>query len=245
VDAWSNPVGEGGGRVHLYIRVRDTGIGIPDDKVDHVFQRFTQTDASYTRQFEGAGLGLAIVKRLMEVMNGDIAVESNMGLGTSIYLHIPMRVVPKSDAANSGQSREDEDENEPLRILVAEDERVSRVAIRALLTRLGHEVVCVENGLEAVEELLRRPFDCVFMDIQMPELNGVEATERIRALPDAPERSNVWIVALTAYALTGDRERFLSVGMDDYISKPVQMDRLVETLDRVSRRKAVSARTTG
>ncbi|WP_162141269.1 CheR family methyltransferase [Paucidesulfovibrio longus] len=244
VDAWSNPVGEGGGRVHLYIRVRDTGIGIPDDKVDHVFQRFTQTDASYTRQFEGAGLGLAIVKRLMEVMNGDIAVESNMGQGTSIYLHLPMETVPKPDAAKSGRTREGETDNESLRILVAEDERVSRVAIRALLTRLGHEVVCVENGQEAVEELLRSPFDCVFMDIQMPELNGVEATERIRALPDAPERSNVWIVALTAYALTGDRERFLSVGMDDYISKPVQMDRLVETLRRVSRRKAASRRTT-
>ncbi|MGE4291364.1 MAG: PAS domain S-box protein [Desulfovibrio sp.] len=237
VDGWTRPVAGDADRLHLYVRVSDTGIGIPDDKINHVFQRFTQTDASYNRQYEGAGLGLAIVKRLMEVMEGDIAVESNLGQGTSIYLHIPLNVLPQSSAATTGRVAEFGTDFAPLRILVAEDERVSRIAIRALLDRLGHEVVTVNNGREVVEALRRDPFDCILMDIQMPELNGVETTEQIRAMSSAPDRSGVWIIALTAYALTGDRERFLAIGMDDYISKPVQLDKLTEVLRRAALRR--------
>jgi len=236
VEAWSHPFGQGRDGLHLYISVSDTGIGIPDDKVDHVFQRFTQTDASYTRQYEGAGLGLAIVKRLTQVMGGEIAVDSTLGQGTAIYLHLPVAAVaekavaesPRSPASDSGKDRR-------LSILVAEDEEVSQFAIQMLLTRMGHEVVCVNNGRKAVEAVRQGRFDCVLMDIQMPEMNGVEATEQIRALPGGP---GVWIIALTAYALTGDREKFMGVGMNDYVSKPVQAQQLREALARVTARGA-------
>ena len=236
VEAWSRPFGKG--KLHLYISVSDTGIGIPDDKVDHVFQRFTQTDASYTRQYEGAGLGLAIVKRLTQVMGGNIAVDSTLGMGTTIYLHLPMAAVPEMTVVEAPPSLDIGDKERRLSILVAEDEEVSQFAIRMLLARMGHEVVCVDNGRKAVEAVRQGRFDCVLMDIQMPEMNGVEATEHIRALPGG---AGVWIIALTAYALTGDREKFMAVGLNDYISKPVQAQELREVLARVAARGADKA----
>jgi len=241
VQAWSSPFAERPGRRHLYICVSDTGIGIPDDKVDLVFQRFTQTDASYTRQYEGAGLGLAIVKRLVQVMGGDITVDSTLGQGTAIYLHLPMDVAAGGIVAQAPAQAANAAENRSLSILVAEDEVVSQLSIRVLLTRMGHAVVCVNNGREAIEAVRQTEFDCVLMDIQMPEMNGVEATERIRALQEPQGRSEVWIIALTAYALIGDRENFLAAGLDDYISKPVQAEQLAEALLRVTTRRTRSA----
>ncbi|MHC1701934.1 MAG: PAS domain S-box protein [Humidesulfovibrio sp.] len=237
VEAWSRPSLKDKAKVHLYIRVSDTGIGIPDDKVDHVFQRFTQTDASYTRQYEGAGLGLAIVKRLMQIMGGDIAVDSNLGQGTAIYLHLPLGLVTRRTDAGLQRGAGPGAGNSPLSVLVAEDEYVSQLAIQVLLKRLGHEVVCVNNGREALEAVRRRHFDCILMDIQMPELNGVEATKQIRAITDPPGRSGVWIIALTAYALAGDKETFLGAGLDDYVSKPVQEEQLAAALRRVAVRR--------
>ena len=237
VEAWSRSLGGAKGKVHLYIRVSDTGIGIPDDKVDHVFQRFTQTDASYTRQYEGAGLGLAIVKRLMQVMGGDIAVDSTVNQGTAIYLHLPLPAVDEAAAAPEHRAPSGEIRHKPLRILLAEDEVIGQLAIKTMLTRMGHQVVCANNGREALEALRQSPFDCVLMDIQMPEMNGVEATEQIRKLTEPQGRSKVWIIALTAYALSGDREKFLAQGLDDYVSKPVQEDQLIEALQRAKRRR--------
>jgi CheY-like chemotaxis protein len=193
LEGWSRPRAGQPGRANLYLSVSDTGIGIPDDKVDHVFQRFTQTDASYTRQYEGAGLGLAIVKRLMQTMGGDIAVDSTEGQGTAIYLHLPLAVAEERlEPATRGEAQA-HDPDRPLRIL---------------------------------------------MDIQMPGMNGVEATEQIRSDEKKSGGRPVWIIALTAYALAGDREKFLEAGMDDYVSKPVQEQALIEALRRAS---AVSA----
>jgi len=234
VHAWTRPHAQDSGRAHLYICVSDTGIGIPDDKIDHVFQRFTQTDASYTRQYEGAGLGLAIVKRLMHVMGGDIAVDSAIGLGTAVYLHLPLRLEQRPPALSASDMAGSGTPARKLSILIAEDETISQLALKTLIIRMGHEAVCVGNGREAVEAVRRQRFDCVLMDIQMPEMNGVEATEQIRKL--GPEHAAVRIIALTAYALTGDKEKFLAAGLDDYISKPVQEEQLREALERVMRR---------
>ncbi len=235
VEAWDRPATRAPGRVHLYIHVADTGIGIPDDKIDHVFQRFTQTDASYTRQYEGAGLGLAIVKRLMQVMGGDIDVDSTLNVGTSIYLHLPLPLAGPPPAGQlTARDESTPGEQRPLSILVAEDEVIGQLAIKTMLTRMGHTAQCVGNGREAVEALKRQAFDCVLMDIQMPEMNGVEATELIRKLEGG--RGDVWIIALTAYALAGDREKFLAAGLNDYISKPVQEDQLREGLRRMGRK---------
>jgi len=231
VQAWARPFALDPARAHLYICVSDTGIGIPDDKIDHVFQRFTQTDASYTRQYEGAGLGLAIVKRLLQVMGGDIDVDSAIGLGTAIYLHLPLSLVPDRVPLSPEAQAEEGAPARKLTVLIAEDETISQLALKTLITRMGHEAVCVSNGREAVEAVVRQHFDCALMDIQMPEMNGVEATEHIRKLGTGKARLR--IIALTAYALTGDKEKFLAAGLDDYISKPVQEEQLREALQRV------------
>jgi PAS domain S-box-containing protein len=236
VQGWAKPFGADPARVHLYIRVSDTGIGIPAEKIDHVFQRFTQTDASYTRQYEGAGLGLAIVKRLMQVMDGDIAVDSVLGQGTAVYLHLPLGAVRQAPAPAALGEAGNGLPAQQLAVLVAEDEAISQFAIKTMLNRMGHEAVCVGDGRQAVEALRGRAFDCVLMDIQMPVMNGVEATAQIRQLPQ--DRAGVWIIALTAYALAGDREKFLAAGLDDYVSKPVQEEQLREALERMRRRDA-------
>ncbi len=236
VEAWVRPLKGKTGWSHLYICVSDTGIGIPDEKIDHVFQRFTQTDASYTRKYEGAGLGLAIVKRLMQVMGGDITVDSVLGQGTAIYLHLPMRL-PGRDALQQGEGTSAPvAPGDKLHILVVEDEAISQMAIVTLLQRMGHLVTSANNGREAVERARETRYDCILMDIQMPELNGVEATEQIRQIAKPSDRAGVWIIALTAYALAGDKEKFLEAGLDDYVSKPVQERPLREALLRIGRR---------
>jgi CheY-like chemotaxis protein len=236
VQAWAKPDAANPERTHLYLCVSDTGIGIPDEKIDHVFQRFTQTDASYTRQYEGAGLGLAIVKRLMQVMGGDIAVDSVLGQGTAVYLHLQLGTVRQEQPPAPRGDEGGGVAGQRLSVLVAEDEAISQLAIKTMLARMGHDAVCVGDGRQAVEALRRRPFDCVLMDIQMPVMNGVEATAQIRTLP--PDRAGVWIIALTAYALAGDREKFLASGLNDYVSKPVQEEQLREALERMRRNAA-------
>ncbi|MBI5519549.1 MAG: PAS domain S-box protein [Desulfovibrio sp.] len=233
VEAWSMPHTTLPGKVRLYVSVCDTGIGIPDEQIDHVFKRFTQSDASFARKFEGAGLGLAIVKRLVELMDGSITVDTEVGRGTDIHLALTLALpeVAETVAAPAGPERA----AQPLRILLAEDEMVSRLAVRTMLTRMGHAVTAVENGLEAVDAYAEAQFDCVLMDIQMPEMDGVEAAQRIRALQKAGGRSWAPVVALTAYAMPGDRERFLAAGMDAYVSKPVQEPELAELLAAFAR----------
>ena len=229
VEAWLSTQPRKPGQVLLHISVADTGIGIPDEQVDYVFKRFTQSDASFARKYEGAGLGLAIVRRLVNLMGGSIAVDTEVGSGTcihiSLFLDMPpagQSVLPLAEAAPKDAA--------PLRLLLAEDEAVSRLAVRTMLTRMGHKVTAVENGLQAVRAFAEADFDCVFMDIQMPELDGVEATQRIRAMQETGVRPRVPVIALTAYAMSGDRERFLGLGMDGYVSKPVQEADLVEAL---------------
>ncbi|KAF5031049.1 Autoinducer 2 sensor kinase/phosphatase LuxQ [anaerobic digester metagenome] len=237
VEAWTRPFRDDPDRAHMYISVSDTGIGIPDEKVALVFERFTQSETSYTRQFQGAGLGLAIVKRLMHVMGGDIFVDSTIGQGTTIVLHLPMPIDEQARVAESGIRHEAADGDRTLSILVVEDELVSQLAVAAMLRRMGHVVTCVGDGREAVEAVRRQAFDCVFMDIQMPVMSGLEATENIRGIREPKGRSDVWIIALTAYALSGDKEKFLAAGMNDYISKPTQTGQLAEAIRRVMANK--------
>jgi two-component system, chemotaxis family, CheB/CheR fusion protein len=233
VEAWSMPVATDTGRVHLYLSVSDTGIGIADDQVGYLFERFTQSDASFTRKYEGAGLGLAIVKRLVTLMGGSIVVDSEVERGTTVCLHLVLSL-PEADQCASHTPRA-KLAPDRLRILLAEDEVVSRLAMHTMLVRLGHEVTVVANGAEAVRAYEAQDFDCVFMDIQMPEMDGVEATRRIRDLQKNSERPRVPVVALTAYAMSGDRERFMDAGMDGYVGKPVQEPELAEALANLAR----------
>lgn len=221
------PFGNTWGRV--LFTVSDTGPGIPDDKIDELFLPFTQASSGFTRKFEGAGLGLAICKRLVDLMKGDLVVDSNLGEGTTVILSLPLAtgnqptdVNVSSEKMNAGSIK--------LRVLVAEDDYINSYAVRMLLEKEGFEVKCAGNGKEALEALGAQKFDVILMDIQMPDMNGVEATEAIRRGEGGAEHIGIPIVAMTAYSMNGDREIFLNAGMNSYISKPVTKSQLLDAI---------------
>ncbi|WP_285907531.1 response regulator [Pseudodesulfovibrio pelocollis] len=234
-----NPLGPDprNGRTRLLFSISDTGIGIPDDKMDHVFEPFTQVDGSYVRRHQGAGLGLGIVKRLVGLLGGAMCVESEQGNGTTV--HVAIGFDAASGAIASGPAagmtaREPRPGRTGLRLLVVEDNRVNRLMAARMLATMGHEAATANNGEEALALLEREPFDAVFMDIQMPGMNGVQATRRIReAGPGSAMNPAIPIIAITAHAMAGDREIFLEGGMDDYIAKPVERAELEAVLARL------------
>ena len=220
----------GSGRFDICLEVSDTGIGIPSGKLELVFEPFTQADGSYTRKHGGAGLGLSIVKRLTNLMGGSIHVESEEGVGTTIYFRAPMH------SAETGRPREEKllpapAPPPPLRILLAEDDLSNQIVAKRLLEKQGHAVTCVPTGTEALAALAKERFDVVLMDIQMPGMDGVEATRAIRNRKTLDPA--IPIIALTAYAMPGDRKRFLKEGMNDYIAKPLALEELTKVLARV------------
>jgi CheY-like chemotaxis protein len=219
-------------RVRLLFQVRDTGIGIPDQRIDDVFDPFTQADGSYTRRHGGAGLGLAIVRRLVRLMGGGLAIESIEGQGTEICFSLEMGIGQPGEADLRSRAV---GRAVGKRVLLAEDDRVGRVAVQRMLERLGHVCVAVDCGAEALRELRRGGFDCAFLDIQMPDMSGLEVLARVREKAGTAEAPPP-MVALTAHAMQGDREAFLEAGMDAYLAKPVSFDDLRETLNQLCSR---------
>lgn len=219
-------------RVRLLFQVRDTGIGIPDQRIDDVFDPFTQADGSYTRRHGGAGLGLAIVRRLVRLMGGGLAIESIEGQGTEICFSLEMGIGQPGEADLRSRAV---GRAVGKRVLLAEDDRVGRVAVQRMLERLGHVCVAVDCGAEALRELRRGGFDCAFLDIQMPDMSGLEVLARVREQAGTAEAPPP-MVALTAHAMQGDREAFLEAGMDAYLAKPVSFDDLRETLNQLCSR---------
>lgn len=192
--------------------------GIRDRRAGAVFEPFVQGENTYVRRHQGAGLGLGIVKRLVGLMRGSLAVD-NAPEGTTVCISLPLR------PASNGESAPCVARGIParnLRILLAEDDAVSAYAARRMLERDGHEVRVVENGSQALDTLRSGDFDLVLMDVQMPVLDGVNAARLIRADPSLGEKRAVPIIALTAYAMAGDRDKFLAAGMTDYVAKPLR-----------------------
>ncbi len=223
--------------VTVVIDVIDTGIGIPRERLGRLFQAFSQADASTTRRFGGTGLGLAISERLARMMGGNVQVRSDVGIGSVFSLrlflepggatpHIDEPVVAVDDAAIAS-----------LRVLVAEDNAVNRKVAVALLGRLGLQVDLANDGREAVEAARSGDYDVILMDMQMPEMDGLEATSIIRTL--ALDRRPV-IVALTANAFDADRDACLDAGMDDFMTKPFTLDQLRQALAGAVRRLGVA-----
>jgi signal transduction histidine kinase/ActR/RegA family two-component response regulator len=215
----------------LRFEVQDTGIGIPPDKQQQIFEPFRQADGSTTRKYGGTGLGLAICKKLVELMGGQMGVVSQVGEGSTFWFEV---VLPVSEAPAHVRLEQQlrAAEQTPLtglRVLVAEDNLVNQKVIRRTLEKWGVEVQIANHGREALEWLSREPFHLVLMDCQMPEIDGYEATRRIRAY-EQPRGLHIPIIALTANALAGDREKCLECGMDDYLTKPVNPDMLWEKL---------------
>ncbi|MEA2602167.1 MAG: two-component system, sensor histidine kinase [Acidobacteriota bacterium] len=218
------------GRVRF--RVRDTGIGIPQEARERLFSLFSQADSSTSRRFGGSGLGLAISQRIVEQMGGEIGYESAPGVGSVFWFLLPLdaTVPPAHTASLPGRQAAPGPNGRRQRILVAEDNAINQLVITQELAVLGYEVTAVNNGLEALQALERSPFDLILMDCQMPELDGYEATRRIREGPGGSR--GVPIVALTAHALKEDLERCLAAGMNDTITKPFREEMLRQKLDR-------------
>ena len=222
----------GGREIMLGFVVNDTGIGIPDEKLEAIFEPFMQADGSFTRKYQGTGLGLSIVKKLARLLGGNISVESEIGKGTSVYISLKFEVTDKEAVKIRAEFPEAAWEGEPATILLAEDEAVNLITTKIFLERRGYKVLTATTGAEALRILQNQHVDLVVMDVQMPEMDGVEATKRIRESKSESMPSDIPIVAMTAYALTGDRERFIGQGMTDYLAKPVDLDELDETLRR-------------
>lgn len=223
------------GVAQLRLRVRDTGIGIPPDRLDAIFEQFTQAEGSTTRQYGGTGLGLAITKSLVVTMGGQIEVTSVAGTGSVFDVCIPMPIVDASETAATEPTEGVRLPDGALRrVLVAEDNPVNRLVLEAMLKDGSYELTFAENGREAVEAFKAGVFDLVLMDVSMPVMDGMEATQAIRTLEGREDRRPTPIVALTAHALVSDRARFLSVGMDECLTKPVRKIALEDMLARMT-----------
>jgi CheY-like chemotaxis protein len=221
-------------RHRMHFQVKDTGIGIPGDKISRLFQSFSQVDSSTTRRYGGTGLGLAITKKLVELMGGRIWAESQLGKGSTFHFKIFADATPITpESCKKAESRQESDKLEErkhvLRILLAEDNIVNQMVMLKMLNKLGYHADVAANGTEVLRSLEIQPYDLILMDVQMPEMDGFEAARAIRkhwVSADQPK-----IIAITAYALKGDREECLDAGMDDYISKPVKLEDLREILE--------------
>jgi PAS domain S-box-containing protein len=245
------------GQQGLHFSVKDSGTGIPPEKRAVIFEAFAQVDGSTTRNYGGTGLGLAIASQLVEQMRGKIWIESTVGKGTTFHftawfgvapgsnlLPVSSARVPRSPKTSTADSdRQAAGAIGSLRILLAEDNVINRALATGILEKRGHSLVYATNGRQAVELANAETFDLIFMDVQMPELDGLDATRRIREMEQANGRRHTPIVAVTAHALTGDRQRCLDAGMDDYLSKPLEKSAMLALLERISegRELAVAA----
>ena len=232
--------------VHLRFSVRDTGPGIPADKLGLLFKKFSQLDSSTTRLHGGTGLGLAISKQLAELMGGEIGVESQLGQGSEFWFTVRLAKAtaqsnleavicgastpaPRAVGPSAALSGRDLSQ---VRLLVAEDNLINQQVAVGVLKKLGFTAEVVADGLEAVQALERVPYDLVFMDVQMPEMDGFEATRVIRDPQSRVLNHQVPIIAMTAHAMQGDRARCLEAGMDDYVPKPVEVPALTAALNQ-------------
>jgi len=222
-----------GRRRELTLEVIDTGPGIPSDKLASVFEPFTQGDGSISRKFGGTGLGLAITRRLVEMHEGSIALRSDLGKGTAFRVTLPVKPMERTaecvscPAPSAGLRWEGRES--PGRILVVEDNPVNQKVVSAILKKHGYEVGLANHGGEALEALEAAEFELVLMDLQMPVVDGLETTRRIR---QESRWKDLPIVAMTAHAMKGDKERCLEAGMNDYLSKPVSKSHLIAMVEQ-------------
>jgi CheY-like chemotaxis protein len=217
----------------LLCSVQDSGIGIAKDNIDRIFQVFEQEDTSTTRNFGGSGLGLSISKSLAKMMNGDLYLESELNKGSTFFFRVELfKDVDRELVLSQGVELESASSNSPLhaKVLLVEDNKSNQLLMNILLDELGLESDIANDGLEAVEAYNSRKYDLILMDENMPNLNGIQATAVIRKHEHEKGDTQTPIIAVTANALKGDRERFLDAGMNDYIAKPIDQVELEKVI---------------
>ena len=227
--------------IKLRIAVSDTGIGISDANMSKLFVRFSQVDASDTRRYGGSGLGLVISRQITELMNGTITVQSKEGIGSTFIAEIPIKVVKPAEVAKEAEEAEKEEaalysinnaNGKNARILVAEDEPVNQQVIGKLLGMAGFSYDIAENGEKAVELYKEKSYDAALFDVQMPIMDGIAATQEIRKIEAENRKPRLPIIAVTARAMFGDKERIMQNQLDDYIAKPYNLNTVVDTLNK-------------
>jgi CheY-like chemotaxis protein/anti-sigma regulatory factor (Ser/Thr protein kinase) len=220
---------------YLKFFIKDTGIGIPHNKQEAIFDRFVQADISDKKAFQGAGLGLAITKAYVEMLGGNIWVESEEGKGSTFYFTIPFNPELKVNAVpkNVIAAKERKNQIKNLKILIVEDDELSEILLTKIINEDYNDYLYVKNGVDAIEVCRKNPdIDLILMDIKVPEMDGYEVTRQIRQF-----NKDVIIIAQTAYGLIGDKEKAIAAGCNDYISKPIDKDLLIELIKKYRYRK--------
>ncbi|MDD6072515.1 MAG: ATP-binding protein [Clostridiales bacterium] len=224
-------------KIILRIAVADSGIGIAEEDKSKLFIRFSQVDASDTRKYGGTGLGLVITKQIVELMGGNITVQSKEGLGSTFIVEIPLKIMKAAEVKVESSKEENPAiysimGHSRARILVAEDEPVNQQVIGKLLGMAGYSYDIAENGEKAVELFKQKEYQAALFDVQMPVMDGLAATQKIRSIETRENRKRLPIIAVTARAMFGDKERILQAELDDYIAKPYNLNDVVETLNK-------------
>jgi CheY-like chemotaxis protein len=222
----------------FYFEVSDTGVGIPKDKLSLLFGNFQQLDPSNTRKFGGTGLGLAISKRLVNLMNGSIDVVSTEGVGSTFRFSVEFKKTDARSLPAAHTVRHHDKQfkipslTEPVRILLVEDNLINQYVSKKILEKTGVMVDIVSDGVEAIRALEQNTYKLVFMDVHMPEMDGIEATRLIRSLTSTALNTSIPIIAMTASAMNSDREECLNAGMNDFVSKPFTIDAIIDVIER-------------
>lgn len=222
-------------RVRLKFCISDTGIGIKKENIDKLFKSFSQIDGSFTRRFGGTGLGLVVCRQLVEMMGGKIWVESEINKGSNFFFELDFIIGEEPD--EKIDERIKYRINNDIKILLVEDDKANQIVLNRMLRESGYKVHIANNGIEALYLYNRNNYDIILMDIQMNDMDGIEVTKKIRQ--KETDKNKTPIIALTAYALNGDRERFIEEGMDDYIAKPVKMENLYKTIEKINNKKSM------
>jgi len=240
VEAEDNQRDDGQKAIELKITVNDTGIGIPEDRLDNIFDSFTQSDDSISRKYGGTGLGLAICWQLVSRMQGNIEAESEEGKGSTFSFHVPVGVVPFDEVPAQEDEKKRLPSGETFAILMAEDNEINQKLNVTVLQKLGHSVTVAKNGLVVLEEMRNHDFDLILMDIEMPYMDGIEATRRIRDGEVGEEKKNIPVIAITAHVQDEIKKQCFDAGMNDYVGKPIKIEVLGNRIEALMQKERPS-----
>ncbi len=223
----------------MQFEISDTGIGMSAEDQKKLFQNFSQADASISRKYQGTGLGLAICKRLVELLGGEIKVESVIGQGSTFTFTTPYSISSTQTApSDENRNTSEKQVTQQLKVLVAEDNEINRTIVEAILVKLGHVVTFAHNGIEAITAVKANDFDLILMDVRMPEMSGPEATMQIRSLDS--DKAGIPIIALTADAMSDHQQTYIDAGMNSFVSKPIIIEELVSAINKVMNSEATN-----